>query len=152
MSQELAQDEDEAEDYEIGDLENGRHRALAQGEEGEFEMDDDTSKPYGRSRGPRGDVGEENTVFALNDSDDDDDEESNDGRAKGKGKSQGGFRDRDSEDGDDDEEEEEDSDDEDNDRRKGKATGKGEYRDSDDFEEMEEEAPVLERVGGKGRI
>ena len=70
MSQELAQDEDEAEDYEIGDLESG-HRPLPDEEE---EERGDGTKPYGRQGGPRGEINEESTVFALDDSDDESDE------------------------------------------------------------------------------
>ena len=85
MSQELAQDEAEAdaEDYEIDNL---AHRANGHQPLGQ-EEDYDESKPFGRKSGPRGDVGEENTVFALDDSDE---EGSEDGK-KARGK--GGYRD-----------------------------------------------------------
>lgn len=93
MSQELAQDEAEAdaEDYEIDTLSHGRangHQPLGQDD---FD-DEDESKPFGRRSGPRGEVGEENTVFALDDSD----EEGSDD-AKGSGKKKGGYRDSDGE-------------------------------------------------------
>lgn len=92
MSQELAQDEgeaDDAEDYEFSNLENGRegHQPLNQGDDD----DDDDRKRYGRTRGAKGDVEDENTVFALDDSDEDlSDSEGGHGK-KGKGK--GEYRD-----------------------------------------------------------
>jgi hypothetical protein len=90
MSQELAQDEAEAdaEDYEIDNL-----GARTNGHQPLGEDDDEESKPFGRKSGPRGDVGDENTVFALDDSDD---EGSDDGK-KAKGKA--GYRDDDDDEG-----------------------------------------------------
>lgn len=104
MSQELAQDENEAEDAEDFEFDNLReggregHQPLTQGDDDD---DEDDRKRYGRTRGARGDVNDENTVFALDDSDEDgSDVEAGHGK-KGKGKS-GEYRD----DGSDDEEEE----------------------------------------------
>jgi len=91
MSQELAQDEADAEDYEIDNLENGPHRPLDQ-EDGENidDDDEDARKPFGRQRGPRGEIGEENTVFALDDSDDEGSED--EGKKQGD-KARQGYRD-----------------------------------------------------------
>ena len=105
MSQELAQDEAEAdaEDYEFSNLEDGRGNGRrAHGEDDEYgrlrgdgqddddEEEDDRQK-YRRTPGRRGEVGEENTVFALDDSDED--EASDNGLKKGKSKRSGEYRD-----------------------------------------------------------
>ena len=78
MSQELAQDEDEAdaEDYEIDSIERGAHTRLATGEEDAQDID----APPGYSRtggnGKRG-VGDndESVVFAMGDDSDSEDED-----------------------------------------------------------------------------
>ena len=112
MSQELAQDEDEAdaEDYEIDSLERGQHTRLATGEEDAEDLQHIPGDgPPGYSRTPgagangagsgqRRGVGanDESVVFAMGDDsddedvkkgyrdDDDDEEEGGEGRGKGK--------------------------------------------------------------------
>lgn len=91
MSQELAQDENEAdaEDYEIDTLESGRHRRLSDEEEGDGDgysaVDSDARSlktlgsmrdgGNGKTRGGGGEVREENVVFAMGeDSDSEEDE------------------------------------------------------------------------------
>jgi hypothetical protein len=91
MSQELAQDETEAdaEDYEIDNLESGRHRRLSDEEfEGDgystIESDARSLKTLGsvaKGRGGGGEVREENVVFAMGDDSDSDE----DGDHEGKG-------------------------------------------------------------------
>lgn len=84
MSQELAQDEAEAdaEDYEIDALEGGGHRALPQ--HAEDDSDDDEGhrgKPAGGPGSHR--IGDDNVVFAMgDDSDDDEDDEGHGDRAR----------------------------------------------------------------------
>lgn len=74
MSQELAQDEGEAdaEDYEIDSLERGTHQRLGNGDD----EDDDFDGEGGRMKASGvGNVREENVVFQMGeDSDDEDDE------------------------------------------------------------------------------
>ncbi|WWD16902.1 hypothetical protein CI109_101334 [Kwoniella shandongensis] len=87
-SQELATDEAEAdaEDYEIGDLENGgRHQPLGQHDD----EDDEEHKAFVGGRG----VGEENVVFAMGEDSDEEDGEGHSGR-------KGGYRDMDDDDDD----------------------------------------------------
>jgi hypothetical protein len=82
MSQELAQDETEAdaEDYEIDNLEQGRRRhsdddAAADGYSN-IDSDARSLKTIGSLHGGRGEVRDENVVFAMGE---DSDEESDDG-------------------------------------------------------------------------
>ena len=100
MSQELAQDEAEAdaEDYEIDTLENGHRRLATHDDDDEFvnggEEGDEGQKMVkgGRGGGMRGEVGEENVVFAMGEDSDDDE----DGRASDGGERRGnGYRDDD---------------------------------------------------------
>jgi hypothetical protein len=106
MSQELAQDEAEAdaEDYEFSNLEgglgNGRAsrgeddeygRLRGDGQDDEEDGEEDDRQKYKRTPGLRSEIGEENTVFALDDSDDD--EASDSGLKKGKSKRSGEYRD-----------------------------------------------------------
>lgn len=93
MSQELAQDEDDAdaEDYEIDSLEHGRisHQPLSHDDE---EDDHEEGKKMfqgsnGASRGePRGEVRDESVVFAMGDDSDDDERRSEDSAGGGRGK------------------------------------------------------------------
>lgn len=95
MSQELAQDEheaDDAEDFEFDTLENREgHQPINQGEDDDDEEDE--RKRFGRTRGAKGEVGDENTVFALDDSDEEGSD--NEGRAGHKGRKSGEYRDAD---------------------------------------------------------
>lgn len=85
MSQELAQDETEAdaEDYEIDTLESGRHRRLSDEEMdadgySTIESDARSLKTLGsvaKGRGGGGEVREENVVFAMGDDSDSEEEE-----------------------------------------------------------------------------
>jgi hypothetical protein len=83
MSQELAQDETEAdaEDYEIDTLESGRHRRLSDEEDGDgysaIDSDARSLKTLGSMR--KGEVREENVVFAMGE-DSDSEEDEGDGR------------------------------------------------------------------------
>jgi hypothetical protein len=86
MSQELAQDEDEAdaEDYEIDNLERGQHTRLPTGEEDAEDLQHihgDAPPGYSRTPGTNGNVGrrgvgdnDENVVFAMGDDSDDEDD------------------------------------------------------------------------------
>jgi len=90
MSQELAQDETEAdaEDYEIDTLESGRHRRLSDEEmDGDgystIESDARSLKTLGsvaKGRGGGGEVREENVVFAMGDDSDSDEDGDHDGK------------------------------------------------------------------------
>lgn len=91
MSQELAQDENEAdaEDYEIDNLERGQSRRLSDEEDGDgdgysnIDSDARSLKTIGSTiggrggsgRGGLGEVREENVVFAMGDDSDSEDEE-----------------------------------------------------------------------------
>lgn len=93
MSQELAQDETEAdaEDYEIDTLESGRHRRLSDEEIDGYstiESDARSLKTLGsvaKGRGGGGEVREENVVFAMGDDSDSDEDGDGDGDHVGKG-------------------------------------------------------------------
>ena len=96
MSQELAQDEAEAdaEDYEIGNLENGHQRLATHDDDDGFE--DGNHHSNGHAKGVRGRVGEENVVFAMGD--DSDEEGSESGRKPGTGyRDEGGTENREGE-------------------------------------------------------
>jgi hypothetical protein len=88
MSQELAQDETEAdaEDYEIDTLESGRHRRLSDEEADGYstiESDARSLKTLGsvaKGRGGGGEVREENVVFAMGDDSDSDEDGDHDGK------------------------------------------------------------------------
>ena len=88
MSQELAQDEIEAdaEDYEIDTLESGRHRRLSDEEADGYstiESDARSLKTLGsvaKGRGGGGEVREENVVFAMGDDSDSDEDGDHDGK------------------------------------------------------------------------
>jgi hypothetical protein len=90
MSQELAQDETEAdaEDYEIDTLESGRHRRLSDEEAdadgySTIESDARSLKTLGsvtKGRGGGGEVREENVVFAMGDDSDSDEDGDHDGK------------------------------------------------------------------------
>jgi hypothetical protein len=88
MSQELAQDETEAdaEDYEIDTLESGRDRRLSDEEADGYstiESDARSLKTLGsvaKGRGGGGEVREENVVFAMGDDSDSDEDGDHDGK------------------------------------------------------------------------
>ncbi|ORX36229.1 lung seven transmembrane receptor-domain-containing protein [Kockovaella imperatae] len=81
MSQELAQDEAEAdaEDYEFHEMENGRegqHQPLNQEDDFDGDLDEDARSLKSakvRAMGHKGGVGDENVVFAMGDDSDEDD-------------------------------------------------------------------------------
>lgn len=107
MSQELAQDEAEAdaEDYEIDTLENGHRRLATHDDDDEFvnggDEGDEGHKMVkgGRGGGMRGEIGEENVVFAMGEDSDDDDDDG--GRAsEHRGRRGNGYGDDDEEHGD----------------------------------------------------
>ena len=81
MSQELAQDEAEADadDYEFSNLDESRmnHQPLNQEDDYDHVNGENEYQKYGRTPGQKRGVGEENTVFALDDSED---EASDDGK------------------------------------------------------------------------
>jgi hypothetical protein len=90
MSQELAQDETEAdaEDYEIDTLDSNRHRRLSDEEAGEgdgystIESDARSLKTLGSVAGRKREVEDDNVVFAMGE-DSDSDSENEDGGRKG---------------------------------------------------------------------
>ncbi len=92
MSQELAQDEAEAdaEDYEIDAFENGHRRLATHDDEDDFEdgEGEDNGSAKGGRGGPRGEVGDESVVFAMG-------EDSDDEGSEAGGKRANGFRDED---------------------------------------------------------
>ena len=79
MSQQLAQDEAEAdaEDYEIDNLDNGRvsHQPLP--------TEDDEDESFSKPLKGRGDVGEENVVFAMGDDSDEEEDGKESHKANG---------------------------------------------------------------------
>jgi hypothetical protein len=88
MSQELAQDETEAdaEDYEIDTLDSNRHRRLSDEEAGDgystIESDARSLKTLGSVAGGKREVEDDNVVFAMGE-DSDSDIENEDGGRKG---------------------------------------------------------------------
>lgn len=89
MSQELAQDEAEAdaEDYEIDALENGHQRLATHDDE------DEEGHELVKRGGPRGDVREENVVFAMGEDSDDEGSGEGSGEESDRGKRAKGYRD-----------------------------------------------------------
>ena len=99
MSQELAQDEAEAdaEDYEIDSLENGHRRLPTHDDDEDGEADGHASEERGLTKdrgGLRGEVGDESVVFAMGEDSDEEGSEGEGGTRKGNG-----YRDEEGEEG-----------------------------------------------------
>jgi hypothetical protein len=86
MSDELAQDEEDAEDYDLEALES-RTRAIG-GRDGDDDDDDDDATLVGRRGGMDGrSINEDQVVFEIGDEDEEDDDQSTPKRRKDKRKS-----------------------------------------------------------------